>query len=129
MEAAGNIGMRAATRIAAMVAAACVTASGSPAIGATINWPIPIAVTRPTVSITRPVAVPGATVPAASVITASTPVAVIPRPCADEHAAYKPIRPVIARRCAGIRVVATISIWAYRSRTHARVNWTDANAH
>jgi hypothetical protein len=126
MEAAGNVAMIAPTRIATVVAAAYVRASGSPAIGPTVNWTISIAVTRPiTVSWSKTIA--GATIPATSVIAAS-PVSVIPRPGTDKRAAYEPAWTVVAVWRAGVRIIPIVAVGADGSRTDACVNRTDANA-
>jgi hypothetical protein len=128
MQAAGNIALIAATRIAA---------SWNSAIAAAICRPIAIAVARP-VAIPRSAAIvtiAGATIIAMAII--ASPVvataievgsveAVIPRPGADKHAAGKPVWTIVAIWRASIRIVAIVAVRAGRSRT---VNRTDAHAH
>jgi hypothetical protein len=50
----------------------------------------------------------------------------IPRPGANEHAAYKPIRAVVAIRGARVRIIRVVAVWADRGACH--VTWTNANA-
>jgi hypothetical protein len=133
MEASGTVAVIPATRITAVVA------SGSSAIPAPIYWPIAVPVTRPAITITRPVAISGsitiagATIPATSVITvaivAASPVTVVPRAGTDKQAAYEPVWAVITIRCASIRIIPVIAVGAGGSRTNAPVNRTDTNAH
>ena len=60
-------------------------------------------------------------------ITGMTPVAVIPRTGADEDAADKPFRPVVAIRCACIRRVGIVAVGAHRRRAN-RTNVSRANS-
>jgi hypothetical protein len=71
-------------------------------------------------------------VAAATAVATATPAAVaaVPRPCADEDAAIKPIRPVVAIRGARIRIVAVVAPIAGRGVVHHGCgNHCGTNAH
>jgi hypothetical protein len=122
--------MIAATRITTVVPAADVTSCRSAAIVAAIDWAVAVAVTRPAISIARPVAISGPiTISGATVVAVSIVAAAIPRAGTDEHAACKPVRAVVAIGCARVRIIPVIAIRTDGSRTDAGIDRTNANAH
>jgi hypothetical protein len=126
----GNIAVSAATRVATVITAAGVSACRAAAIASAIHWAIAITVARSAISITWPVTIPGSiSITGATIIAVSVIAAVIPRASADEHAAYKPVRSVIAIRRAGVGIISVIAIRADGSCTDARIHWADADAH
>jgi hypothetical protein len=126
MEASGNVAVIPATRITTVVAASGSSAISAPIYSAIpVTWP-PITITRP-VTISGSIAIAGATIPASSVVAVA--VTVIPRAGADKRAAYEPVWPVITIRCASVRIIPIVAVGADGTRTNARVNRTDANAH
>lgn len=74
--------------------------------------------------ITVPAAMPAPAVPARMAV-----IPVIPGPYANEHAVYKPLRPVEAVRRAGIRVIIIVAIGANRRRAVVAGAHSDAYNH
>ena len=67
----------------------------------------------------------------ATTVEAATIVAAVePRAGADEDAADEVVRSVVAVRCAGVRIVAVVTVGAGRRRADGAVNWAypDADA-
>jgi hypothetical protein len=98
--------MEATTGIAVIAAPGESASNRGPAtVSTTIghSTSITVAIARAAVAVNRPAIVSAAI----AVITA-----VIPGPCADEHAAEEPRRSVVPVRCAGIRIVTVITIRA-----------------
>jgi hypothetical protein len=52
---------------------------------------------------------------------------VIPRPCADKHAAYEPVRPIVAVRRARIRVIPIVSIRANGRSANPGIHRADSD--
>jgi hypothetical protein len=118
MEATTAATMEATTGIAVIATPGESASNRGPAmISTTIghSTSITVAIARAAVAVNRP-----AIVSAAIAVIA----AVIPGPCADEHAAEEPRRSVVPIRRAGIRIVAVIPISADGSRIAvAPIHW------
>jgi len=116
--------------------------AAEPASGIAANRTAPIsvawaiAITCTTVSISRPIAVTPASVtvstttvgPSRPAIVAAAP-AVIPRACADKHAAYEVIRPIVAVRRASVGVIPVVAIIANGRSANPGVHRANSNAH
>ena len=113
VETASAVAVKAATRVAATEAASDEAARGNASV--TVSWPIAIA--RTVVAESR------------AAIKAAPVVAAIPGACANEHAAYKVARAVIAIRRTGIRIVAVVTVGADRRCSNTRVDGTYSNAY
>lgn len=130
----GNVAMIAATRVTTVISAADVAARRSAAVVAAIDWAVAVTIARPAISVTRPVTVSGSititgtTIVAVSIVAVSIVAAVIPRAGSNEHAAYKPVRAVVAIGRARVRIISVVAIRADGSRTDAGINRTNTNA-
>jgi len=91
-----------------------------------------ISITRATVGPSRPIAVsPTAVGPTGPSIVAASVPAVVPRPRADKHAPYEPVRPIVAVRRARIRVIWVVSIRANRRGANPGIHraYSNPNSH
>lgn len=111
--------------VAAVIAAADKAARRSASVS--IAWPIaiarPVAISGPIAVARTIIAVPGAAIIAASVVTA------IPGSGTNKHASNKVAGPVITVGCAGIRIVAVVTIRTDRRRPNTGVHRAYSNAH
>jgi hypothetical protein len=112
VESTTTIPAEAAACIATTVAASDRAAGRSSPVA--VSWPI--AIPR-SITIAGPRAISRTVVAATIAAIIAAIAAVKPRSGADKDAAYKVLWPVIAIRCAVIRVVAVITVGAYRSGT------------
>src|SRR5580704_4537161 len=124
------IAMVAATRIAAVVSITAVVAAADEAMGFTA----PVAVAAVAIIATMFV-VAATSVVAVAVVTASTVeaaavvAAVVPGAGADEDATDEVVRPVVAVRSAGVRIVAVVTISAGGCRPDGAIHGTYSDAH
>jgi len=86
------------------------------AIATAVTWAGSNSAVCPSARIAATIAV-SATIPVSAT---AVPAAVIPRPCADEHSAYKPIRSVVTVWGASIRCIGVVAPIADRSSVHHR---------
>jgi hypothetical protein len=124
------IPMVAATRIAAVVSITAVVAAADEAVG----FPASVAVAAVAIiaimfvvaatSVVTVAVVTAMTVEAAAVVAA-----VVPGAGADEDATDEVVRPVVAVRSAGVRIVAVVTISAGRCRPDGAVHGAYSDAH
>ena len=117
------IPVKTATCIAPMVTTSDIAADRSSPV--TVSGPI--AISR-SVAVARPIAVSRAVVAVARAAIIAAVGTVKPWSGTDKDAAYKVTRSVIAIGCACIRVVAVITVGAYRSGADSCVDGTNCNA-
>ena len=124
VESATTTEARSTVKVAAAVCEAIVTAEAGASVEITssgVARPAAIEAAASMVAITAmPVAMPVPVVPATVIPIAAMPavsVIPVPRTGADEHAACKPVRTVVAVRRTGVRVIRIVAIGADR-RTH-----------
>jgi hypothetical protein len=110
------IAMVAATRVSAVVAAAAET----------VGFTVPVAGT--TMAIISAMAVAVAVVTASTVVAVAVVTPVEPGTCADEDAASKVVRPIVAVGSTGVRIVAVVTVSADRRGADGSVNGTDSNS-
>ncbi len=126
VEAASPVEATAAMKTATAVEPASGIAASRTAPIATIAWAI--AVTSPEAAVSAPIAISPATVgPAGPAIVAATAPAVIPGACADKHAAYEPVRSIVAVRRAGIGCISVIAISTDRRGANPGIHRADSN--
>jgi hypothetical protein len=119
---------------AAMEAAAAKAFPVESATSQAVMVPAASAEAAPAPAIVTPVAVPTAGVKTAAVPAGMAIIPVIPRPNADEHAVDKPLRAIVAKGRASVRVIVIVSIgadgrWAKVSRTTVRCANAQAHNH
>jgi len=128
VECARTVTAGAATAVdcARTVAAEAATAIAAPRT-APIGVPWAISVTRS--EAVSPTVVTGAAIIAASASVIAAPVAAKPWPSTNKHSTYKVVRPVVAVRRAGIRVIAVVSISANGRSAIRTIHRANSNTH
>jgi hypothetical protein len=112
----------AAVESIAAVEAAVVTAADE-----AVGFTAPVAVTTVTI-ISAMAVVAVAVVTAATVEAVAVVAAVEPRTGADEDAASEVVRPIVAVRSAGVRIVAVVAVSADWRRADGTVDGSDSNS-